>query len=86
MVFDGKAGMQVGTELFSGLRDCPRNLGVKCSQNLLNNSWYIADIEFVWGGGWVWFSWGVDNIFLPIKILTNGQTKRNYPVKQCSHS
>ena len=54
--------------------DVPRNLPLKFHQNRVSNSWDIADIEFLWGGGGVVHShfivkpnlvlrlgWGFDN-------------------------
>ena len=33
--------------------ESPRNLPLKFHQNRVRNSWDIADIEFIWGGGGV---------------------------------
>ena len=33
----------------------PRNLPLKFGQNRVTNSWDIADIEFLVGGGWSWW-------------------------------
>ena len=57
------------TQLKSVL-DVPRNLPLKFHQNMVSNSWYIADIELVWFGWVVWWGgWvGVLTIFSKSKL------------------
>ena len=46
----------------------PRNLPLKFGQNRVNNSWDIADIEFVWGGWVVFTVVFVSNLQLQLRL------------------